>query len=89
MIQMLQNVPFSLGQLTHRFLGPGKSIREILCGCKSVSEKAGPSQMGRGGADARSSEAPNTGSIQASGDAEDFRDGLAKGDGQRPPMLSW
>jgi hypothetical protein len=36
---------------------------------KSVSEKAGPSQTGRGGADASSSEAPNTGNIQASGDA--------------------
>ena len=36
---------------------------------KSVSEKSGPSQAGRGGPDARSSEAPNTGSIQASGDA--------------------
>jgi hypothetical protein len=38
---------------------------------KSASEKTGPSQMGRGGSYARSSEAPDTRGIQASGDAAD------------------
>jgi len=47
---------------------PGRRVTRVTS-AESVSGKAGPSQMGRGGADARSSEAPNTGGIQASGDA--------------------